>query len=169
MRRIAITLVLVLFAMVNVAHAADAKVGVVDMDKIFRNSESGKKALKELEDKFKPMQSDLESKKNELDKLREDFQKQGVAMSADARSKKEAELQKRARDFQDLLQNSQRTMKGEEDRLAKPIIESVFRLIKEYGKKNKYTMIIERNAGLLYFDETVDLTQTIISELNKSR
>lgn len=169
MRKTAMILCLLTLGLANQAWAADAtKIGVVDMNKVFKTSDAGKAAFSDLEEKFKPMQGDLEKQKGELDKLRDDLQKQGMALSADAKSEKEKEFQKKFRDYQDLLQNSQRTMKAEEDRLAKPILDQLVKILKDYGKKNGYATIIEKNAGVLYFDEKTDVTTQIVTELNKA-
>lgn len=169
MRKMVVIFCLMALGLATQALAADPmKIGVVDMGKVFKASDAGKAAFSDLEEKFKPMQGDLEKQKHELDKLRDELQKQGVALSADAKTEKEKDFQKKFRDYQDLLQTSQRTMKAEEDRLAKPILEQLVKILKDFGKKNGYSLIIEKNAGLLYADEKADVTAQIISELNKA-
>ena len=42
-------------------------------------------------------------------------------------------------------------------------------MVQDYGKKNGYTAIFDKQAsGLVYQQDSVDLTNAIIAELNKA-
>lgn len=158
---------LVLF-MANPA-LAEMKFGVIDMQEVLQKSEPGQSAFKDLQGKFNDMKGDMEKRKAEIDRLREDMEKQSMALSQDAKQEKEMDLRRKMRDFQDLAQNYQHKMALEQDKESKPIIEVLVKVINEYGKKNNYTVIMDKKgSGLLYGDDAIDVTKQVIVELNQA-
>ena len=148
--------------------AASAKVGVVDMKKIVENSEPGQEALEELSSEFEEMKKELDEKQAQIQDMREELQKQSLVLSQEAKQDREFEFKREVRDFQDLYKNYQRKMKTREQNVSQPIIEELAEVIKDYGEKNSYTMIIDqRNSGLVYVDDAVDITNQIMVKLNQ--
>ena len=149
--------------------AAETKVGVINMEVVAKNSEPGREAMEKLQAEFKEMKSELDERKAGIEKLRDALQKQGLVLSQEAKLDKELEYKRNVRDFQDLLQSFQRKTKAEEARLTQPIIQMMIEAIQDYGRKNGYTMIVDGKAGgLLYANDTVDITNKIIVEVNKA-
>ena len=148
---------------------AQTKIGVINMEAVAKKSEPGREAMKKLQAEFKEMKAELDERKTEIEKLRDALQKQGLVLSREAKLDKELEYKRKVRDFQDLLQSFQRKTKAEEARLTQPIIQMMIKVIQDYGKKNGYTVIVDGKAGgLLYANDTVDITNKIIVELNKA-
>ena len=149
--------------------AAETKIGVINMEIVAKNSEPGREAMEKLQAEFKEMKVELDKRKAGIEKLRDALQKQGLVLSQEAKLDKELEYKRNVRDFQDLLQSFQRKTKAEEARLTQPIIQMMIGAIQDYGKKNGYTMIVDGKAGgFLYADDTVDITNKIIVEVNKA-
>ncbi len=148
---------------------AETKIGVVDMQKVLSQSEPGQQALKQLKQSTKGMREDIEKQKKELQTLREELQKQSLVLSQEAKQDKELEFRKKVRDYQDTVQAYQRKLKLEEQKLSKPIIQLLAKVIKDYAKKHGYTAIWDmRASGLLFATEKVDITNEIMAELNKA-
>jgi outer membrane protein len=145
------------------------KIGVVDMQVIIAESEPGTKAMAELRARFETMKAELDKRNEALAKLRDDLQRQAMVLSQEARQNKELEYRRLVRDFQDQFQAFQVNMTAEEDRLSKPILDLLLRVISDYGKKHGFTMIIDgTTAGLIYADDSVIITENIKQELNKA-
>ncbi len=149
--------------------AANVKIGYINLQEVIAKSEPGQKAMKELQQKFEGMKKDLDKQKKEIEELQAGLQKQNLVLSQDAKMDKKLEFKRRVRDYQDLLQNYQVRMKQEEQRLSTPILQQLISIIKTYGKKNNYTMLFDStSSGLLYADDTSDLSEEIIKELNQA-
>ena len=149
--------------------AADLKIAVVDLQEVLEKSDPGQKALSQLRDDFKGMKEELDEKKSEVDQLRQQIQKQSLVLSQEAQIDKETEYKQRVRDFQDLYQNYQKKMKIKEQKLREPIIEELVRVIRDYGERNNFTLVMDKkNSGVVYNSETIEITSKIIVELNKA-
>lgn len=162
---------LILLAMVLISSslwAASFKVGVVDMKKIVENSEPGQEAMQDLSSEFEEMKKELDKKQAQIQDMREELQKQNLVLSQEAKQDKEFEFKREVRDFQDLYKNYQRKMQRREQNVSGPIIEQLAEVIKDYGEKNNYTMIIDqRNSGMVFVDDSIDITDKIMVRLNQ--
>ncbi|MDD4951555.1 MAG: OmpH family outer membrane protein [Desulfovibrionaceae bacterium] len=164
-------LVLFLALQVSAFAAGQVKIGVVDTGKVFSESEPGKDAFGKLKAKFETMTKDLERQKKEVTKLREDLQKQGLVLSLEAKQDKELEFKRKVRDFQDTSQAYQQKFAMEKGRLSEPILKLLVEVVKDYGIKNGFTMLVDKNArvsGLLFNDPAIDVTDKITAELNSA-
>lgn len=167
--RVCILTAFLVLCMCLTASAADTKIGFVDMKAIIAKSEPGAKAMEQLKSQFKDMKDNLDAQKKSLDTLRDELQKQSMMLSQEAKIDKEAQYKRKVRDFQDMGQSYQRKLQQAEQTLSKPIIDKLLEIIRDFGKRNGYTAIFDRQAsGLVYSQDSVDLTNTIIAELNKA-
>jgi Skp family chaperone for outer membrane proteins len=54
-----------------------------------------------------------------------------------------------------------------EKQLMSPILNELQQVIKELGEKNGYTLIMDSRAGLLYVNESLDISDIVQQELDK--
>ena len=155
----------------GLVQAADVKVAVVDVNKIF----SVYNKVTEDEVKFKKMQeerqADVEKKGAAADKeikaLQDKLDKQGSVMKKEESEKIKSDIIKKTQDkinltreaYQD-LQTTAREMGGAR---VKEIQAAIAKLAKEKG----YTLVITKEAVVYSAPETADLSDQIIAVLNK--
>ncbi len=160
--------ILCIFCMCTVANA-ETKIGFVDMKAVIAKSEPGMKAMESLKTQFKDMKGNLDAQKKSLDTLKEELQKQAMMLSQDAKMEKENQYKRKVRDFQDMGQSYQQKLQQAEQNLSKPIIEKLLAILQEYGKKNGYTAIFDKQgSAIMYHEAGADVTAEIIAELNKA-
>jgi outer membrane protein len=148
--------------------AEDFKLAVVDMQKALQTVDAGKKAKAQLEKEFNSRKKDLQAEEATLKKMIEEFKKQQLVMSDDARMKKQQEIQERGMKFQELTQRSQAEIAQKEAELTQPLIKKLREIISEHAKKKNFTVILERNENtVLYFQEKDDITEEVISQFNQ--
>lgn len=148
---------------------AQMKIGIVDMQAVIADSVPGQQAMNELRTRFESMKAELDKQNEVITKLREELQRQSMVLSQEAKQDRELEFRRKVRDFQDQFQTFQVKMQSEEDRLSEPILKLLIDVINSYGKANNFTMIMDGTAaGLVYADQSVVITETIIQELNKA-
>lgn len=159
---------LFLLALCSVAQA-EAKIGFVDMKAVIATSEPGVKAMESLSSQFKDMKTSLDAQKKTLDALRDELQKQAMMLSQEAKTEKENQYRRKVRDFQDLAQTHQQKLQQAEQSLSQPIIDKLLEILQDYGKKNGYTAILDKQGGaVMYNTPESDLTDAIVAELNKA-
>ena len=155
-----------LFAFVISLNAADvAKIGVVDLKRVFDNSSAGKAAQAELTQQGKKMQEELEKRKSEIEEIQKNMERQAAVMSKDAREQKNRDLQIKVYDFKNLEKKYRSELRKSERKKLIKIQKEVLSITEEIGKKEGY-LIIFVNIAAIYVPKTLDLTDKIIQEYN---
>lgn len=73
-----------------------------------------------------------------------------------------------SRDLQRFVKDAQAELQSEEARLGRAILEGLSKVIKELAGKEGFTLVLEKsNGGLLYADDSIDLTDKVIAAYNK--
>ncbi len=71
---------------------ADLKVGVVDMQRALNDCDAGKKARDQVKAKFEKAQDQLKRQREDLDRLRQDYDKKAVVLKEEERRNLEKDL-----------------------------------------------------------------------------
>ncbi|MFP4212488.1 MAG: OmpH family outer membrane protein [Desulfohalobiaceae bacterium] len=157
-----------MFLLPALAQAQELKVGVVDLQYVLEESEPGQEAIQKLEQNFQGLQQRLDERKSELDSMREEMQKQSLVLSQEAQSDKESEFREKVQKFQELYQEYQNRMQAKEKELREPIIKELVEIIQDYGEKNGYDMIMDKqNSGLVYNKQEMDITEPVLELLDQ--
>ena len=164
-RSLAVSLgVLITFMVSASALGADAlKVGVVDIQQFQKTSKQFQKIGSELKQKFEQLQKKLDQEKKALQKLEEDFTKQSMMLSLDAKEDKKRELEKKRRYYKYLYEDYTAEMKNSEREATRMVGKELEKAVRKIGSKEKFTMILEkRTVGLLYFEDKIDITEKVV-------
>lgn len=152
----------------SAAWSADVKIGTVDMQRALQSVDAGKKAKAQLEKEFNTKKEELQRKESAIKKLTEEFQKQTLAMSEEARAKRQASLQQDILQFQQLTARSQTEIQQKERELFQPIFNKLKTVIADTAKKHEFTVVLERNENnVLYSQEKDDMTNEVITTFDK--
>ena len=156
--------VLSFFLLTGVLSAADVpKIGVVDFQKILEVSEAGKTAQGEISKQGKQMEADLQGKGAEIEDFEKKIDRESLLMSKDAREEKQREIRIKIADFKALQQKYLEDFKALESQSIIRIQKEVVALVQDVGKKEGYTMIVEKRAGgVVYTLSSIDITDTVI-------
>lgn len=148
--------------------AQESKIGYVDLQKALNMSEAGQAAKEEIKKKVESYDAEVKAKQEELKKLKADLEKQAMLLSEDARSTKEREYQQKVKDYQRFTKDIQEELQQEDADYTRQIIEELLKVVQELGKKQGYTVILEKTeSAMLYGDESVDLTDELIKAFNQ--
>jgi outer membrane protein len=161
-------LTVVFFFPVAPLAAQAVKVGVVDLQKLQKNSKAFQKASVSVKKKFDDMQQKLSDERSALAKLDDEFKKQSMMLSLDAQEDKKRELEKMQRHFKFMYDDFTQEMKDTEMDAIKKIMKELEKIVEKIGEKEGYTIILERRTlGLLYFNNTIDLTDRVTDAYDK--
>lgn len=148
------------------AFAAEAKIGVVDFQRVLRESKGGKAAKSQIEQKGKGVESSLVSKGKALEAEKKKLESEAMVMNADARENKAREFKIKVMDFQALQKKSAEDFKEYEIEIIRKVQKDVFNLVETIGKRDNYTLILEKSAAL-YNPSGVDITDQVIKMYDK--
>ncbi len=146
--------------------AADIKIGVIDFQKVLRESKSGKAAKAEIEKKGKSVESSLVGKGKALEAEKKKLEAEAMVMNADARETKAREFKIKIMDFQALQKKSAEDFKDYEMEIIRKVQKDVFSLVESIGKSGNYTLILEKSAAL-YNPNGIDITDQLIKMYDK--
>lgn len=168
MKRFIFPLLVALLALGTPALAKDVKIGYVDLQKALNTSAAGQTAKEEIAKKVKEYEAQVNKRQDELKKMKDELEKQAVLLSEDARGAREREYQQKLRDFQRFTKDIQEELQQKDAEHTRRILEELFVVIKEFGDREGYTVILERTeSSLLYAAEGADLTDKVIDAYNK--
>jgi len=142
---------------------ADLKVAYVDIQRAINESNAGKDAKKAITKDVERIQRLAAEKQNELQTLKESFEKQTLMLTPEARLSKEKEYQNKARDFQRWMDDTQNEMNQKRMEMERNISTGLVKVIQKVGADEGYTIILEKNETIvLYASKTLDITDRVI-------
>lgn len=174
MRRAALTfalltlvLTLALAAPLSAAHAADLKIGVVDVEFIIHTSKKGKAAKARLKKMFETKQKELDTKQKELLEMKKKIESASDMASPDKRKAQIAEYQQGLLALQETYLKNQQDLAKQEVELMKPILKSLEEILTKFASEGAYDLIMNRSEqGVLYTKKDHDLTQQVLAKLD---
>jgi outer membrane protein len=149
--------------------AADQKFAVVDMQRALNECDAGKRAKDQVKAKFERSQNELKRQREDLDRRKEEYERKASVLKDEERRNLEKDLESRGLEFKRKYEDFQRDLKETDAELTKSIVEELYGLVRDYGEKHGYTLVLEASSGaLLYNDKTVDVTDEIVKLHNAS-
>lgn len=174
MKRILLVLMALLLAAVlrgpGFVAAEKMEVAVVDMSEFQQRSMAFQKIAEELRAKYESLRQKLDKEKEQIVKLEEALRKQSMMLSLDAREDKQKNLEKKKRYFKYLQNEYTQQMKDAETEARRRVTKEVAKLVKGIGEKRGYLMILDKGTvGLIYADESIDITEEVIEVYDRAR
>jgi outer membrane protein len=171
MKKLAVSLALTLcFLFQNSAMAAGTttKVGIVDLDKCMKESNEGKRVTESLKKELDAMQQKYVKAQKDLADLQKDIEKQSLMLSSDAKESKQNEYDRKNRELgylsQDLSEDAQTAQQNANQKMLKEL----YTIIQSVAKQQVFDLVLEKsNTSILYASDAIDITDQVIKELNK--
>jgi outer membrane protein len=139
------------------------RISFIDVQRVLARSAAGVAAREQLEREKATMQKEMDGKRVELDKLREEMEKKGALLTPDARREKQEQFERKRRDAARLMDDFQKELEKKEAVLLQKVLQDVSGVIERIGKdKGCYLIVEKRGAGVIYGDPQADLTDEII-------
>jgi outer membrane protein len=147
--------------------AAQAKVGVVDLQRALAETEDGRKAKETLKKLFEQRQKTLDKAQTDLKVLKDSIDKQRDVLQRDVLAKKLEEYQKAFGELQTTYVDFQRELAAKEGELTKPILQRMERVVRRIGQSEGFGVVLDRSeAGVIYVPTSYDLTDVLIQRYN---
>jgi outer membrane protein len=147
-------------------HArADGKIAVVDVQHAVMQTEDGIRAQAELKKLFDKRQQDLDSSQVELQRAREDIEKQSRVLSREALAKRMEDWQRRMVQLQTVFVDYNKELQKKQGERTGPILKKMIGIISRIAKKNGYEVVIDKQAAP-YARADLDLTEQVVQLYN---
>jgi outer membrane protein len=152
--------------------SADVKIGYIDSNEIMTKFEEVRQVQVSLEKEQRKLQAEMENLIQQLDSLKQEYDRQRLLMSDSRRQEKEQELMRSEQKIQK-FQMDKFGPEGEiyrkQNQLLKPVLAKVDEAIQAVGKRQQYDYIMDAVGGaIVYALDSNNLTEDVIEELRKA-
>jgi outer membrane protein len=147
------------------AQGQGMKLAVVDVQRAVMQTEDGLRAQATLKKLFDSRQQELNKRQTEMQRQKEDIDKQAKVLSQSALQKKVDEWQRDMQELQTTFVEYNKELEKKQKELTDPIFERVVGAIKRIAGTDGYDLIVDR-ATVAFARSDLDLTDRVIQIAN---
>ena len=174
----ALTIICTLFITQSIfaQESTEARIGVVDMNKLVQESPQYQDMTSAIEEEFAGRVRDITSKESALNTSKDQLNQDNLALSNDERQNALLKINADQRELKYLAESFQEDRNNRTQIEANKIFGEIITLIEKFGRDNAYDLIINRtrvsqntilNGGTVYSGASVDITNDIAKMLEK--
>jgi len=150
--------------------AAQSKIAVIDVQRVVTESDPGKEVMQKLRVLSDAKAQEGQTLQQQMATLQDQFNKQRFTVS----EQRQAEMSKEIEDAQIAIRrfqdDAQRELQDAQRRELGGLEEQILPIINQVGQAEGYTLIFNKfQSGLVYADETVDITDRVITMFNTAQ
>lgn len=161
-------IMLVCAGLVLPCMAADVKIGVVDSQRFFKESDIGKAANAQVEKEYGKLKTDLEAAGQQVKDLEKSLERDAMVTDEAKRQEKDRELRIKKYDFQVLQQKYTESVRKVNQDMILKLNKKITGLTQEFGSKEGFLLLIEREYTV-YYPSAIDVTDKLIAFANAKK
>ena len=168
MRRASVCAAVAIVALVAATPAAaQVNVAVIDVQRVVSESDPGKEALQKLAGLRDAKAEEGQALQQELQALREQFSKQQFTLSEERLEELQKQIQDKGIALQRFEDDARRELEEARTKELGRLEQQIMPIINQIGQEQGLTLIFNKfQSGLVYADETVDITDDVILRFN---
>ena len=143
--------------------AQEFKVGIVNLDRIFREANSAKAAQVKLEQEFGKREKELSDVAAQLKTASDKFDREAPTLSETQRNTRQKQLVDQDRDFQRKRREFQEDLTARKNEELQTVIERANKVVKTLAESEKYDLIVQE---AVYVNPKHDITDKVLKSLN---
>ena len=144
--------------------ASDIKIGVVNTEKILRESVPGIQAQKKIEQEFMPRDEDIKKMAIQAKSLQDKLEKDSTPLTETERRNLERILANLSREYQRAQRQMQEDLSVRQNEEYSLILERTNKAINKIAEKEKYDLILQLQDSV-YRSQRIDITDKVIKAL----
>ncbi len=165
---------LVLLAFIFAATTANAQtMGFIDSEGLMSKLPAYKKAQDQVNSIVDNWNKEIQQRYKNIDDAYKSFQAEQVLLSANEKTKREAEIvemEKQTRDLQKQRFGPSGDLQTKREELVKPIQDEVYAALEKVAARKKVDFVFDKSGGvtILFANPKFDLTEDVLKELGIS-
>ena len=165
----AIIIMLVLSGCAGGGGKIDAKIGVINSQRLLNETNAGKKAKENLAGFSKNRQALMELEEKELRRMEEDFVKQSSVLSPAAKRDREEQFRRRMQEYQQKASELNREVQEKQKDVLEGFRDKVEMIVAKVAKRLGLQVIVDKSKGgpTIYHEEGLDISGVVIEEFNR--
>lgn len=148
--------------------ADSAKIAIVDTQKVLQESKAAKEARASLMADIKKKRALYQKKQEEALRLQKELSLKSKDSSPEALRGEREKLALEVKNLKRLKVDMEEDLRRKNVELTQKILQEVREVVKDYRKKKKYTVILEKRS-VITSDESIDITDQIIKLYDKKK
>jgi outer membrane protein len=166
-RTVALAVILMAVAL---PAAAQVKVAVIDVQRVVTESDPGKEVMQKLRALSDSKAQQGQKLQEELSTLQDQFNKQRFTVSEARQAEMSKEIEDKQISIRRFQDDAKRELQDAQRRELGALEERILPLINQIGEEQGLTLIFNKfQSGLVYADQTVDITDTVIQRFNTAQ
>lgn len=149
------------------AMAAELKIGVADPDNILMNSAEGKQVQESIKRKAEELGKPLSTKRQDIGRQMEEFQKQASMMKEEARKTKGQELERKAQEFEKQAAEAEKQLNTFKQAQLAPLSKKMDVALEQVCKDEKLDLILDRRMVLFLNNKSLDVNDKVRSKFGR--
>jgi outer membrane protein len=147
--------------------AAEMKIGVVDPDAILTGSAEGKRVQESIKKKAEDLSRPLSTKRQDLGRQVEEFQKQASVMKDDARKAKGQELEKKMQEFDKQAAEADKQLNQFKESQLSPLSKKMDQALEQVAKDEKLDLILDKRLVLYLGNKALDVNEKVRAKFGR--
>jgi Skp family chaperone for outer membrane proteins len=157
----------------NEAQTRSTRIGYIDMEYILENVSDYKEAKSQLDLKATKWKQEIETKKLEINKLKENLKTEKALLTKELIEERETEikfLENEMLEYQQKQFGVDGNLMHQKATLAKPIQDQVFTAVQDIAEAKNYDFIFDKSSDLtmLFSAKRFDISDQVIRILNRT-
>ena len=146
---------------------SELRVGYVDFRKVMTESKAGKRNRAVIEKMVKQGRSKLAKKEEELEALKQAYEKKKLVLTEEQKKKKQQEFQKKLQAYRKMSADTEREIRKRDAEYGRKAAADIKEIISEIAKAGKLSLVFDENRlPVLYAADGPDLTAEVIKRYN---
>jgi outer membrane protein len=145
------------------ANAQDFKVGIVNLDRIFREANTSKAAQAKLEQEFSKREKEIADLGGQIKAQSEKLERDAPTLSESQRNTRQRQLVEQDREFQRKRREFQEDLNSRKNEELQLVIERANRVVRSLAEAEKFDLILQE---AVYVNAKHDITDKVIKALN---
>jgi outer membrane protein len=146
--------------------AQEFRIGFVNTDRIFRESNPAKAAQTKLEQEFAKREKDLDDLGSQLKVATERFDREGPTLSEAQKTSRQRQLVDQDREFQRRRREFQEDLGVRKNEELQQVIERANKVIRQVAEGEKYDLVIQE---AVYINPKHDITDKVLKVINGTK
>ncbi len=140
----------------------DAKIVYVNVQQVVQQAPGAEAARSTFDQELAQFRQELQAMATAVDSMVQEYQKQEVMLSPQAKTAKQQEILGKQQQLQTRQQELETQAGQRQQELLQPILERVSAVIEEIRAENGYYMVVDvTDAGIVAADSRLDITQLV--------
>jgi outer membrane protein len=157
-------------------QAVPAKVAIIDVQAVIVNCNEGQRAFGDVNKKYEPQKTKIESEGSEIESLRKQVQALPASTPDEERANRLKAIDTKEKQLQRDSEDAQNSYNQDMNEIAGRLYQKVGQAAVKYAQENGFTMMLNVGGNqqaqavnpVLWWQPTTDITQAVINAYNAS-